>query len=85
MRISGHRSDVNAGSVEKCATALHAVEEQHSLNFNDVSILGFSNNFHKRIVLEMLYIDSHGTMNRKTDTDNIGKCYASILEKIKDF
>lgn len=84
IRISGHKSDVNAGNVEKCATALHAVEEQHTLKFDEVEILGFSNNLHKRLVLEMLYINSQGTMNRKTDTDGISKCYASILDKVKN-
>lgn len=84
IRLGGHKSDVRAGNVDKCATAQHAIDEEHSLKFDDVSILGFSNNLQKRLVLEMLHIKRHGTMNRKTDTDHIRGSYTAIMEKIRD-
>lgn len=84
VRMNGHKTDVRAGSVDKCATAQHSVDEQHSLKFDDVSILAYSNNLQKRLVLEMLHIERQGTMNRKTDTENIRRCYSAILEKLGD-
>lgn len=67
IRIAGHKSDVRAGSVDKWATAQHSIDEQHNLKFDDVSLLGYSINLQKRLVLEILHIERHGSGTMNTD------------------
>lgn len=55
--FKSHTSYVNAGSIDKCATKLHSVEEQHTLRF-DLKILGFSKNLQNHLVLDMLHIST---------------------------
>lgn len=74
IRMNGRQSDVRAGCVDKCATAQHAIDEQNNLKFDLVGIL----------VFEMLHIERHRAMNRKTDTDHFRGNYTAIMEKIGD-
>lgn len=84
QRMSKHKSDIRLGKTEVCATAQHSVEMSHQLDFENVSILEHSEIVSKRLVLEMLYIQKYGTMNRKTDCDGLSRCYAAVRSKLEE-
>lgn len=82
VRLSKHKSDVKLKKTEVCATAFHAVENRHELDFEETSIVDFSSCLRKRLVLEMLYINTYGSMNKKTDTDGLSRSYSAVVKKI---
>lgn len=83
-RMSKHRSDIKLKKTEVCATAQHSVEMVHQLDFDNVSVLEHSNITSKRLILEMLYIQKYGKMNRKTDCDGLSRCYAAVRSKLEE-
>ena len=79
-RISEHKKDVY-NPPDKCtALTKHAWHQDHTFDFDNVQIVDRSDNYRKRIILEMSYIASNpNTMNQRTDTDNLSIFYHLLL------
>lgn len=81
-RMAGHRSDCNRKSAEKSALVAHAVNKNHTFDFNNVKILATNNNQNKRMFLEELYIKSSKTcINKKsTEAANVSNIYGHLFD-----
>ena len=68
----------------KTALAERAITNKHSFDFKNTNILDFENNFKKRLMLEMIYIQKeNASVNYKTDIDNLSAIYYNIIKSIK--
>lgn len=65
----------------KCALVGHVLQTGHTFNFNETKILDTEYNLHKRLTLEMLYINNDkNNINLKTDISNLSNIYINILK-----
>lgn len=82
-RISLHKSDINRYK-DRCALATHSHDLDHRIDFQNVEILKTENNYHKRLIHEMIQINKHdNTINKKSDTHKLSNIYSYLLEKTK--
>lgn len=78
-RLAIHKSDCKLRP-ERCALANHAVNNKHSINFNEVKVLDKQPNKTKRLFLEMCHIiQNSNTINKKTDIDHLSEIYSYLL------
>lgn len=82
-RLASHKSDCRRG-LHSCALAEHVINLGHSMNWNNIEILDRADSYYKRILLEMLHINSEKTMNKKSDTQNLSSIYTYILQLEKE-
>ena len=83
-RITSHKSDCRR-LVPSCALVEHVIDKEHEMKFSDPKVLAKSNNYYKRLFLEMVHI--HGAnhcMNKKTDTQNLSTIYSFLLKLHKE-
>lgn len=74
-RISDHESKKNSESV----VSKHMENTSHSFDFLNVQILDKEQNYKKRIISEMLYINNNkNTLNRKEDTQFLSHIYKHL-------
>ena len=80
-RIKEHRDSRDKKSV----VSLHQSENQgHNFNFDKVQILDKESCYKKRILSEMLHINScNNTINKKEDTQFLNRSYFNILNVIQ--
>ena len=79
-RILEHKKDVYNPPDKWTALTKHAWHQDHTFDFDNVQIVDQSDNYRKRMILEMTHIASNpNTINQRTDTDNLSVCYNSLL------
>lgn len=79
-RMAGHRSDINSGSSQKTALAMHCIEESHRPDFKNVGILQTEKHYNKRMLLEMLHIkNAENSINRRSDCDGLSDIYGQFI------
>lgn len=84
-RINLHRSDIRSGK-DRCALATHAHNLDHQIDFENVEILKTENNYHKRLIHEMIQINKReNSINKKSDTKKLSNIYSYLLEKETEF
>ena len=76
---SKYRSKVN-----KTALATHHFETGHNFQFDDTTILHIENNYKRRLVSEVLFINKNlsKTVNFKSDTNNLSTMYSYLIEQL---
>ncbi|KAK9876390.1 hypothetical protein WA026_012701 [Henosepilachna vigintioctopunctata] len=78
-RITLHKSDVKLRP-DRCALALHSSQQGHRFDFDSVEILDVAANYHKRVFLEMVHINSNpNSINKKTDVSRLSCIYSYLL------
>lgn len=78
-RINQHRNSVK-NSNNCTALVDHVNENNHEFNFNSVKILKNENNYHKRVIHEMLQIKkNHNSINYRTDIQNLNAIYGNVV------
>jgi len=83
--VTGHKNE-HKKYVEtkspKSGLAIHAIENNHIFNFDNVTILASEKNTKKREVKEAIEIfkNKNTTVNIKQDTETIKKVYHQILK-----
>ena len=81
-RIQEHKKDVYNPPEKWTALTKHTWRQDHKFNFDQVKIVDRSNNYKKRMILEMTHIASNAhTVNQRTDTDNLSAFYFPLLNK----
>ena len=79
-RVSKHRSECNLGRTA-CALACHATDNNHSFDFQNVTILDRERNYFGRLFLEMYHINiQENTVNFRTDVEGLSDNYAYVIE-----
>ena len=79
-RIHEHQKDVYHPSEKWTALTKHAWHQDHKFNFDEVTIIDRSDNYRKRMVLEMTHIASTShSVNQWTDTENLSVFYLPLL------
>ena len=60
--------------------SIHAIDKEHSFDFEGVRILDYEKNWTKRKIKESLYIlkNIDECVNFKLDSENISECYSLI-------
>ena len=71
-RIHEHTKDVYNSPEKWTALNKHAWHQDHKFNFYDVKIIDRSENYKKRMILEMTHIASNPqAVNQRADTENL--------------
>lgn len=84
QRITSHKSDTNR-KITNCALAEHSINNNHSPNYDSISVLHSERILNKRLFLEMVEInDEPNSMNKKTDINNLSTIYTYLLKLNKD-
>ena len=80
QRIKEHISSINGNKLVS-ALSIHAIDNEHSFDFEGVKILDYEKNWTKRKIKESLYIlkDIDNCVNFKMDSENISECYSLIV------
>jgi len=70
--------------VNKTALATHHFETGHNFQFDDTTILHIENNYKRRLVSEVLFINKNlsKTVNFKSDTNNLSTMYSYLIEQL---
>lgn len=79
-RLSQHKSNIKNRDTS-VALADHTINNNHHFNFEDVKILGFEDNYYKRLTLEAIYIYLNNTVNFKQDIRSTIFLYRNILKR----
>ncbi|KAJ8980862.1 hypothetical protein NQ317_008921 [Molorchus minor] len=83
-RITAHKSDIR-NNKQSCTLARHAVDHNHSIDYENVKILDTESNLHKRLFLEMAHIfKEDNTINARTDIESLSVLYTYLLSLDKD-
>lgn len=78
-RLTLHKSDIRLHP-DRCALALHASNNGHQFDLNNVKILAVESNYDKRLFLEMCFINDHSnSVNKKTDIKSLSSIYSYLL------
>ncbi|KAK5645107.1 hypothetical protein RI129_006407 [Pyrocoelia pectoralis] len=79
-RISTHKSDIRTMK-NRCALSIHAINNNHSFDFDNTSILNSSNKLSTLKLMEMVEINKqiNNTVNFKSDIENLHVIYANLL------
>lgn len=82
-RMRQHKNDVKNRSVNKSALVQHAIDNNHHFDFDAVNIVARSNNYHKRMLTEEIFIKSDPTcVNSKSkESKNVNTIYCRVLDK----
>ena len=79
IRINEHKNKKDVESV----VSTHA--QNHVFDWDNITILDKESNFKKRLISEMVHINSHdNTLNKKEDVDKLNGIYRSLLFKIQN-
>lgn len=82
-RIQQHISDSkNTTNITKKKSALsdHLISTNHTISFDDVTIVNRELKYRKRNIMEMLYIKKYtNTLNKQTDSEYIQNIYNNII------
>ena len=79
-RILEHKKDVFNPPDKWTALTRHAWQQDHTFNFDNVQIVDRSDNYKKRMILEMTHIAINPkTVNQRTDIDNLSVFYHLLL------
>ncbi|XP_037931560.1 uncharacterized protein LOC119666350 [Teleopsis dalmanni] len=85
-RIAGHKHDLKSRTTpldQKTALATHCIKMNHSLNFDEVTILHQEKNYKRRMLLEMLHIIDvldDQQLNYKRNTEGLAQIYRSLIK-----
>ncbi|XP_037041511.1 uncharacterized protein LOC119078142 [Bradysia coprophila] len=81
-RMSKHRSDVHLKkTTNTTGLTLHAVNESHTFNFNDVKILEQIPNYFQRIIAEKMFIHkASNTVNTQVDKSGLHASYINLMK-----
>ena len=83
-RVYEHQRDVRLKNQHSALAAHHSMYK-YSINFDRVKILDKENNYFKRLLSEMMYIEFQTTnINRIHDTQNLHPKYKNIIKALKN-
>ena len=79
-RIHEHKKYVYNPPEKWTALTKHAWHQDQKFNFDEVTIIDRSDNYKKRIILEMTHIaNTSHSVNQRTDTENLSVSYLPLL------
>ena len=79
-RIHEHKKDVYNPPEKWTALTKHAWHQDHKFNFDNVKIIDRSDNYKKRMILEMTHIAGNPhAVNQRADTENLSVFYLPLL------
>lgn len=78
-RVKEHKRGLK--TIQKNPTALtaHHMDASHGFDFEKVKILNYESNLRKRLILEMIQIKKHNSVNFRTDIEKFSAMYNSVL------
>lgn len=80
-RLYQHKYDIKKDPSLHTSLTKHRTEHNHNIDFDNTTIVGFQNNLHKRLTLEMITIQNNHSMNTKSDTNKLSSVYKHLLDK----
>lgn len=82
-RMAKHKSDNRLGKLtETTGLTIHAVNEKHRFDFDNVTILEHVPNYHQRNIAEKMHIcRTKNTVNLQSDTNGLHESYVSLFSK----
>ncbi|XP_039312235.1 uncharacterized protein LOC120359297 [Solenopsis invicta] len=84
-RIKEHVNNIKFETAKISVISEHRLQQNHSINWENVKILDFEPNYHKRLISEMIHINEQKNgLTQKTDTELLDDCYNTILNKLVD-
>ena len=79
-RIQEHKKDIYNPLEKWNALTKHTWPQNHEFNFDRIKIVDTSNNYKKRMILEMTHIASNPhVVNQRMDTENLSVFYLPLL------
>lgn len=86
IRLKEHFASV-IKSLPKSALSIHAIEQGHSFNFEDVQVLKKEKHLSKRRFYESFFVNIYNTeaVNLRTESERSALIYAEIIDKIKKY
>jgi hypothetical protein len=83
LRMNKHKYDCNHKDENGCKLSQHAVQNNHTFDFDNVKILEIEEKKSKREVLETIRIresiNKNNSVNSRSDIDNFKRIYATLL------
>ena len=80
IRIDEHQKDVYNPLEKWTALKKHAWHQNHKFNFDEVTMIDRSDNYKKRMILDVTHIASTShSVNQRTDTENSSVFYLPLL------
>jgi len=79
-RLREHRNNIRLDQSKHSVVSEHIREEGHVFDWDNVSVLDYEPNYHKRLISEMVHIkEQKNGLNFMSDTELLDDCYSDIL------
>lgn len=82
-RMSKHRSDIHLKkTIETTGLTIHAVQNKHDIDFDNVTILEQIPNYFQRLIAEKMYIHkTDNTVNTQADKAGLHGSYINLMQR----
>ena len=83
-RIDEHRADVR-WNFKISVINNHKIDNNHTINWNNIEILDHKKSYKKRLISQMLIIKRQGNgINKQSDTDLLADTYSTIIRNMSN-
>jgi len=80
-RINEHIKNIKAEDSKLSVVSKHTLECNHSFDWENVRILDFEQNYHKRMISEMIHIKTQKNGINSVDIECLDSSYFNLLTK----
>ena len=81
-RIKEHKADIKKEQENMSVVSTHRISNNHDFQWENVEILDIEQNYHRRLISEMIHIKGQKEgINKQSDVQLLPECYHTIIRK----